>query len=122
MSATPPPELLDAVRAYLERFIHYPDEHGSAVHALWIAHTHLMDEWDSTPRLAFLSPEPGSGKTRALELTELLVPRPILSFNATPAYIFREVGSDEGPPTLLYDEIDTVFGSKAHGNEDLRGL
>ena len=35
-----------------------------------------MDEWESTPRLAFLSPEPGSGKTRALEISETLVPRP----------------------------------------------
>jgi len=80
-----------------------------------------MDKWESTPRLAFLSAEPGSGKTRALEVTELLVPNPIATVNVTPAYLFRKVGGDE-PVTLLYDEIDTVFGPKARDNDELRGL
>lgn len=83
---------------------------------------HLMDAWESTPRIAFLSPEPGSGKTRALEVTEPLVPRPIESVNATPSYLFRKVSAPEGPPTLLYDEIDTLFGPKAEDNEDIRGM
>jgi hypothetical protein len=81
-----------------------------------------MDAWDSTPRLCFLSPEPGSGKSRALEVTELLVPRPVEAVNVTPAYLFRKVGSEEGRPTILYDEIDTVFGPKAKDNEEIRGL
>jgi hypothetical protein len=79
-----------------------------------------MDAWDSTPRIAFLSPEPGSGKSRALEVSELLVPNPVQAVNVTPAYLFRKVG--EGHPTLLYDEIDTVFGPKARENEEIRGL
>ena len=52
----------------------------------------LMDAWDSTPRIAFLSPEPGSGKTRALEVSEMLVPNPVEAVNVTPAYLFRKVG------------------------------
>ena len=80
-----------------------------------------MDRWESTPRLAFLSAEPASGKTRALEITELLVPNPVTAVNVSPAYLFRKVGSEEGV-TLLYDEIDTVFGPKARENEELRGL
>ena len=81
-----------------------------------------MNAFDSTPRLAFLSPEPASGKSRALEVTALLVPRPVESVNVTPTYLFRKVGSDEGRPTILYDEIDTVFGPKAKDNEEIRGL
>ena len=69
-------KLLDDVHAFLGRFVAYPSEHAHVAHTLWIAHAHLMDVWDSTPRIAFLSPEPGSGKTRALEVTELLVPNP----------------------------------------------
>jgi hypothetical protein len=80
-----------------------------------------MDRWESTPRLAFLSAEPASGKTRALEITELLVPSPVSAVNVSPAYLFRKIGSEEGVP-LLYDEIDTVFGPKARDNEELRGL
>ena len=68
-----------------------------------------MDCWDSTPRIAFLSPEPGSGKTRALEVSELLVPNPVEAVNVSPAYLFRKVADEAGAPTLLFDEIDTVF-------------
>ena len=81
-----------------------------------------MDSWESTPRIAFLSPEPGSGKSRALEVTEPLVPRPVHAVNTTPAYLFRKVSDEVGPPTILYDEIDTLFGPKAKDNEDVRGM
>ena len=113
---------LDHVHAFIGRFVSYPSPEAQTAHALWIAHAFFMDHWDSTPRLAFLSPEPGSGKSRALEVTALLVPRPVETVNATPAYLFRKVSDPEGPPTLLYDEIDTVFGPKAKDNEDVRGM
>jgi hypothetical protein len=81
-----------------------------------------MDVWDRTPRIAFLSPEPGSGKTRALEVTELLVPNPVAAVNVSPTYLFRKVADENGAPTLLFDEIDTVFGPRAKENEEIRGL
>src|SRR5262245_32766023 len=115
-------ELLDDVHAFLGRFVAYPSKHAKVAHTLWIAHCHLMDAWESTPRIAFLSPEPGSGKTRALELTETMVPRPVEAINATPAYLFRKVSDPAGAPTILYDEIDTVFGPRAKDNEEIRGI
>jgi hypothetical protein len=115
-------ELLAAVYDILGRFVAYPSDHARVAHTLWILHTHAMEAWDSTPRIAFLSPEPGSGKTRALEISEILVPNPVEAVNVTPAYLFRKVGAEEGMPTILYDEIDTVFGPKAKDNEEIRGL
>lgn len=115
-------EVLDSIYAFFGRFIAYPDDACRTAHVLWTAHTHLMETWESTPRIAFLSPEPGSGKSRCLEITELLVPRPVEAVNVTPAYLFRKVGSDCGRPTILFDEIDTVFGPKAKDNEEIRGL
>jgi hypothetical protein len=116
--------LLDDIYDFIGRFVVYPSKAAQAAHALWIAHTHLMECWDSTPRIAFLSPEPGSGKSRALEVSELLVPNAILTANATPAYVFRKVGeSGDALPTILYDEIDTVFGPHANEkSEEIRGL
>jgi hypothetical protein len=114
--------LLDDVETFLGRFVVYPSEAARVAHVRWIAHTYFMDQWDSTPRIAFLSPEPGSGKSRALEVTEPLVPRPVHAVNTTPAYLFRKVSDEAGPPTILYDEIDTVFGPKAKDNEDVRGM
>src|SRR5262245_36886672 len=49
--------ILDDVRSFLERFIVYPSVQALDAHVLWIAHAHLMDAWESTPRIAFLSPE-----------------------------------------------------------------
>lgn len=114
--------LLDDVFAFLGRFVAYPSPHAHTAHALWIVHAHLMEAWESTPRIAFLSPEPASGKTRALEVSELLVPRPVEAVNVTPAYLFRKVGADEGRPTILFDEVDTIFGPKAREHEEIRGL
>lgn len=115
-------QVLDAVQAFLSRFVAYPSQHALVAHVLWILHCWLMDAWESTPRIAFLSPEPGSGKSRALEVTEPLVPRPVHAVNTTPAYLFRKVSDEAGRPTILYDEIDTVFGPRAKDNEDIRGM
>lgn len=115
-------DLLDQVEKFLARFIIYPDDHAKHAHTLWIAHTFLMDHWESTPRIAFLSPEPGSGKTRALEVTEHLVNNAILAFNATTPYLFRKIDEMKPHCVVLFDEIDTVFGPKARDNEELRGL
>lgn len=114
--------VLDDLRAFLTRFVAFPTRSASTAVALWAAHAHLVTAFESTPRLALLSPEPGSGKTRTLEVLELLVPRPMPVLNASTAAIFRSIQAVK--PTLLLDEVDAVFGR--HGKddpaEDLRGL
>lgn len=114
--------VLSQVEAFLRRFVAYPSDEARVAHVLWVAHTHLMDRWESTPRIAFQSPERGSGKTRALEATGPLVPNPVHAVNCTPAYLFRKVSTGPVLPTVLYDEIDTVFGPKAKDHEEVRGL
>lgn len=115
-------QLFDNVKKFLSTFVVYPSEAALIAHVLWIFHTYFMDDWESTPRIAFLSPEPASGKSRALEVTEPLVPRPVHAVNASPAYLFRKVSDPDGAPTILFDEIDTIFGPKAKDNEDIRGM
>jgi hypothetical protein len=119
---TDPTLILNDIYAFLGRFVAYPSDEARIAHTLWIAHAHIMEAWESTPRMAFLSPEPASGKTRALEITETLVPRPVEAVNVSPSYLFRKVADENGAPTILFDEIDTVFGPKAKDNEEIRGL
>lgn len=116
-------QVLDDVEAFLGQFVVYPSDAARVAHTLWIAHAWRMDLWDSTPRYVFQSPEPGSGKTRGLEVTELLVPRPVMAVNVTANYLFRKVAHPDGRPTILYDEIDTVFGGSRtkDSSEDVRG-
>ena len=109
---------LDQVESFLRRFVVYPSEHALKVHTLWIAHCHLMDLWERTPRLAFMSPEPESGKTRALEVTALFVPTPRLSFSMSAASLVRIIakGHETGAiPTILFDEIDNLFSKSRRG-------
>jgi hypothetical protein len=114
--------LLDAVRAFTDGYMAWPSVHASVAYVLWIAHCHLMDAWESTPRLALLSPEPGSGKSRGLEVAELLTPRPLLCLSPSPASVFRTI--ELARPTLLIDETDAIFThhGKNDANEDLRAL
>jgi len=114
-------ELLDQVAALLGRYVAFPSPAARDAVALWAAHAHAVDAFESTPRLALLSPEKGSGKTRCLEVLELLVPTPMHAVNATAAALFRAVEAHK--PTLLFDECDTYFGPMAKGDhEELRGL
>jgi hypothetical protein len=119
---SPGASLLDDVRRFLGRFVCFPSPHTAIAAVLWTAHCHMMGAWETTPRLAALSPEPGSGKTRLLEILELLVPSAVSAVNMSPSALFRLIGGDGGLPTILFDEIDALWGPKAREHEDLRAL
>jgi hypothetical protein len=119
--ARPGHVVLDAIAAFVARFSVFPSEHCAPTLALWYAHTHATEAFYVTPRLVLDSAEPGSGKTRVLEIAQYLVRAPEMTISATPAALFRLVSL--GPVTILFDEVDAIFNPKNGGNhEDLRGL
>jgi hypothetical protein len=109
--------LLEDVRTFVRRFVVLDDHQADAV-TLWAAHTHVFDAFGCTPYLAITSPEKRSGKTRLLEVLELLVREPLQTVNISDAALFRVI--EKRKPTLLLDEVDAVF--KSEKREDLRGL
>jgi hypothetical protein len=111
--------LLDNVAAFVRRFVVLSEPQAEAV-ALWVLHTHALDAADTTPYLAVTSAEKRSGKTRLLEVLELVAATPLPTANISDAALFRAV--EQLSPTLLLDEIDAVFNPKAREREDLRGL
>src|SRR3546814_458929 len=114
-------ELLDWTSGILGRFVAFPSTEAMHATAAWIVHCHAIDAFESTPRLAALSPEKGSGKTRLMEMLELLVPSPLLTVNISPAALFRKI--DAGACTVLLDEADPSLGVKVAKNPaDPRGL
>jgi hypothetical protein len=115
--------LLDEVQAFVRRFCAFPDEAALNAVTLWVVLSHMVSNFHVVPRLALLSPEPASGKTRVLEVLDLLVPRSMFCLSASPAAIFRTLSKD--PITLLVDECDAIFskrGKDGDSNEDLRAL
>jgi hypothetical protein len=88
--------------------------------ALWIAHTHAADASDTTPYFALTSAVMRSGKSRLMEVLELLVRSPLPAANLSDAVLFRVIAART--PTLLLDEADAIFGNKGREREELRGM
>lgn len=115
-------EVLHDVDAFIRRFCILPTEADHVAVTLWAAHAHMVDHFHTSPRLALLSPEPASGKTRVLEVLDLLTPESMFVFSASVAAIFRTMAQRK--TTLLFDEVDAIFGKRGKDdqNEDLRAL
>jgi hypothetical protein len=113
-------ELLDAVRAALTTYVVLPSSQAADAVTLWIAATHAQPAWAHAPRLVICGPEKRCGKSRLLDIVEATCHRPLITVNASPAAVYRSITDD--PPTMLVDEADTIFGTKADSNEGLRGL
>ena len=114
--------LLAQLHTALTRYVILPSAEAAIAVALWIAATHAQPSWAHAPRLVIRAPEKRCGKSRLLDIVEGTCHAPLITVNASPAAVYRAIGSDV-PPTLLIDEADTIFGGKnAEANEDLRGL
>jgi hypothetical protein len=120
--AEPGWQVLDAVAEFFDRFIVWQSEAERDAVVLWTAHTHFIDVLDITPRLALLSPLKQCGKSRVFELVKRLGRRARHQVSMTASFMFRLIEGET--PTLLIDEVDTVFGSKNKDEaaESLRGL
>ena len=117
-------EVLDELDGFVARYVHFESEAQRAAVVLWVAVTYVADGFEVAPYLHIKSPEKQSGKTLLLEVLELTARDPLMTSNITPAALFRLM--DSRHPTLLFDEIDSVFPSrKTNGDpsrEELRAL
>src|ERR1700729_3181303 len=95
-----PKSILDEIYGYVGKFISYPSEHARIAHVAWIAHTYLLPAFCAPPRLAVLSPEKRSGKTRLLDITKLLVQNPISMVSPSPASLYTLIEGSEVTPTF----------------------
>jgi hypothetical protein len=106
--------------AFVGRYV-VMSEAKRLVVALWVIHTHCVRAFEQTPYLAVTSPEKQCGKSRLLEALEMLVARPWMAVLPSEAVVYRTVHAKT--PTLLLDEIDTIFNPRtADRYEGLRAL
>lgn len=124
LRVVPPPlpghEVLNQVRDFVARYSAFPSQHCAPMLALWYAHTWVADAFYITPRLILSSPEPGSGKTRVLEIAQHLTNQPEMTAGGSAAALVRMVAA--GPITILMDEVDAVFSAGGSGNEEVRQM
>lgn len=112
---------LSQVEEFLCRYIAFRGDAQSPIIALWVAHSHAIEAFDYTPYLHISSPEKRCGKSRVLDSLNLLVPQPWCAVSPSEAVIYRKIEASR--PTLLLDEVDTIFtGGKDENKEGLRAL
>ena len=106
--------LFDDVLAKLKRYLVLKSEHHYVAETLWILGTHAIEFTDFAPRLGIWSPEKRCGKSLNLEVVGYLSARAIRTGDISPAALFRRIGQDPLPPTVLIDESDSIWGGKGN--------
>ncbi len=121
--------MFDGVDAFSARFVGYPTEQARQAHVLWNAHTCDGLLGHHAAAAVRVAGRRGSGKTAALEVTEQLTPHADLTGDTTAAYFYYKIEEslelNGARPTLLYDEIDTVFGPhrlRSKNSEEMRRI
>ena len=114
-------ELLDRTAAWYGRFIRVTDPDDLNLLTLWTAHTHLVVELYTTPRLQVDSVIFGSGKTTVLDHLQRLCDNPVQAATlSSPALIPRLLES--AMRTLLLDEVDRSLHPDKPGVGELIGI
>ncbi len=111
--------LLDATVAYVRDYVVMSSAQADAV-ALWVAHGHALDAFETTPFLGVTSPEKRCGKSRLFDVLELVAARPWRTITPSEAVLYRKI--EAVAPTLFLDEIDAVFNISNGNTEPLRAL
>lgn len=112
------PTILDDIITFVKRFVIFADPIHYDILALWILHTHAFDAAYATPYIYVTSAEPQCGKTRTIEIAEMLARNPKSTARMSPGALYAAIESTR--PTVFLDEVDAIFSGKS--NEDLRGM
>jgi hypothetical protein len=113
-------DLLEQVKAELERYVVFSNEHQVVAVALWVLHTYIFRAFDVTPYLHVSSATKQSGKTRLFEVLVHLVAKAWMTGGVSAAALFRKI--ERVMPTLLLDEIDTMFGDDPEMTSSIKGI
>jgi hypothetical protein len=111
--------LLGLLCQFISRFVVLSQEQLITL-ALFVMETYVYQLFDCAPYLHITSAEKQCGKTKLLEVLELLVAYPWLTGRVTPAALVRKIERDH--PILLLDETDAAFGGDKTYSETLRGV
>ncbi len=111
--------VLDDVCRFVRRYVILSDDAATIV-TVWVAHVFAFRAFEFTPYLVVTSATKRSGKSRLLEVLEVVLEpkRSVSTANISAASLFRLIDANPGV-AVLFDEIDRIPKDKA---EDLWGL
>lgn len=106
------------IQNFLSRYVIFPPYTVLPL-AVWTLATYAFQSFDCFPYLVLSSPTKGCGKTRALDVLELIVSNPFRATNPSEAALYRVI--ENFRPTLMLDEAETL-NSKSERAEYLRAI
>lgn len=108
------PDLFKRLRAYLTRYVVFPNPEASQFLTLWIIGTYLHPVFAYYPYV-WLNADRGSGKSLLMKVMTPVVFNGQHIVNPTPSVLFRDV--DANSPTLCIDEVEQLRSQdkEAHG-------
>lgn len=96
--------IVDQIAQFIERFVFIKDKSVYRLLALWVIQTHIYKDFEYVGYIFAHSPEPESGKSRLLEVLDLLVANSSgILIKPTDAILFRTANG----VTQILDEVDT---------------
>lgn len=104
-------DLVEAIHRVWIEYVIFPTEHESVALTLWTVHTYVIGMAECTPYIWITSAEYESGKTRTMEVAKEIARSPLMASSISASSLFRIIEDRE--PTLLLDEADAVFSTKA---------
>jgi hypothetical protein len=112
-------EILDQTYAAFDEFINVPPS-ALCAFTLWAANTYAYDLWRHAPLLHIYSPEPNCGKTTALKILLYVSRDADYTESPTESSCFRLIAQEH--PTMLLDEMDTIFTGKVETDKAMQRL
>ena len=112
--------MLEEAVQFINRFSVLPSRAAGYALALWAAHNWIYQAFTDTPRLHLTALTYGAGKTRVMELVNLLCPNPQMMAKITGPALYHII-DERNPAPLALDEADAIFGQGQRA-EDLRGI
>jgi len=106
--ASPPPDVIGEAERFIRRFAILPDAAYLPL-ATWAVATYVSQAFDAFPYIALVSPAKRCGKTRVLELLEVLCLKAWRGTSPTSAALYRMMADS---PTLLLDEVEALRGKQ----------
>jgi hypothetical protein len=103
-----PSDVIAGTENFVRRFCVVPDSAYLPL-ATWAVATYVSNAFDAFPYVALLSPVKRCGKTRLLEVLELLCANPRRVTTVSSASLFRMM---EDVPTLLLDEVEALRNTR----------
>jgi hypothetical protein len=112
-------ELLKDIIEFIRKYVLITDAQA-VVTGLWVLHAHCFHVFEFSPYCLVTSPEKRCGKSRLMEVMQLLVPRAWGTSHATSAVLVRKINRMK--PTLFMDELDALLNGPKEYVESVRGI